>query len=146
MADNPGAYPLGPTTEVGRLRVTIGDVNSVPFDPPQTGVQDYGLFSDAELEVYIAQGGSILRAAGLAYTSLAAKAALAGKSVKDYDLAVDTTKRGDSLFKIAQGFFDLADEEDAGSEQGFQIVPTGQPLGDCWPPELAQWPPRRPWC
>lgn len=128
MADNPGAYPLDPTTDVGRLRVTIGDTVSTPYSPVRPGEQNYGMFSDVELEVYLDQGGGVLRAAGLAYTSLAAQASLHAKSVKDYDLSVDLTKRGDALLKIAQEFFDLADGQDAGSADGFEIVQTGLPL------------------
>lgn len=139
MADNPGAYPLDPTTEVGKLRVTIGDVNSTPYNPVRPNVQNYKMFSDVELEVFIAQGSSVLRAAGFAYLALAAQASLNSKSVADYDLRVDTTKRGADLRAIAQRFFDQADEQDAGTDEGFQIVPTGLPLGGgVCEPELAQ--------
>lgn len=137
---NPGVAPPDYSTPVGRLRATIGDVSYVALAPPVPGQGDYRMFSDSELGVFIAQGDdSVLRAAGFAYLALAAQAALAGKSVADHDLRVDTTKRGADLRAIAQSFFDRADEQDAGTDEGFQIVQTGLPLsGGVCEPELAQ--------
>ena len=145
MADNPGVYPLDPNTDVGKLRVIIGDTNSTPYSPPQAGIQNYAMFSDVEMEVLIASNDSLLRAASSAYFSLAAQAALNAKSVKDYDLSVDLTKRSSELRAIAEGFKDQADAEDADSDDAFLIVPTGTEWRRPWPPEAAPWVVNR-WC
>jgi hypothetical protein len=137
MADNPGVYPLDPNTEVGQLRVIIGDTASTPYNPPVVGMQNYTLFSDTELEVYIATNDSLLRAASAAYFALAAQAAIQSKSVKDYDLQVDLTKRSADLRAIAEGFTAQADAEDANSEDAFLIVPTGRNGFDGCYPELS---------
>src|SRR5690606_17483195 len=98
---------------------------------------NYTMFSDAELEQFIATGdGSVTRGAGYAYLALSAQAALESKSVKDYDLAVDLTKRSGDLRETALMYFGLADSSDAGAEDAFLIVPTGQRRCHC-APELA---------
>lgn len=130
------------TDELRAFRATVGDTNYETVTPPvghPEWTADYAMFSDLEAEAFIVQGdGSTLRAAGWAYYALAAQAALNSASVKDYDLAVDTRQRAEDLRLIAQNFFDQADNEDAGSEDAFIIVPTGK---RCEPwPELASRP------
>lgn len=125
---NIGIYPFDPSSDVGKFRVLFGDTVSVPLDPVVPGYQDYTNYSDAEIETYLATGGdSINRAVGFAYLQAAGAAALESKSVKDYDLAVDLTKRAEDLRKMAQFYFDIADEEDAtaGLLEEFIVVSTG---------------------
>lgn len=115
-AGNPGAHPLDPATPVGQFRLLLGDTESTPYDPPVPGIQDYGKFSDAEIEAYLIQGGdSIPRAIGFSYLYLAGQAALESKSIKDYDLQIDSTKRAGDLREIARYWFDIADQDDANS-------------------------------
>lgn len=123
---NSGVYPLDPSTPVGQFRLTYGDTESVPFDPVIPGFQDYTELSDAEIEVFLAQGGgSVTRAIGRYYMRLSGDAAKRSKSVKDYDLSLDLSKRAGDLRETARMYFDEADAEDAGSEDAFVIVPTG---------------------
>jgi hypothetical protein len=131
---NAGIYPLDPTSDVGKLRLTLGDVNSVPLDPPVSGMQDYTKFSDDELTAFIDEGNdSILRAAGYAYLALAAQAAIVGRSTKDHDLAIDTRNRSESLTAIATMYFGQAAEIDGGD--GFEVFTIG---GDSeWIAELT---------
>lgn len=125
-AGNPGAYPVDLESDVGRFRALVGDLNSTPYDPVEPGFQNFEKFSDAEIEAYIAQGGSVTRGIGYSYLYLAAQAAEQSKAIKDYDLQVDTTKRAADLRAIAQFWFDQADGDDViAAEEGFEIVPTG---------------------
>lgn len=124
---NRGVYPLNPATEVGQFRLRSGDVNSLPLDPVEIGYQSYTLWSDDEISAFLTQGnGSIPRAIGWAYLALASQATLTGASIRDYDLAIDDRNRGKDLSAIAQFWFDLANDEDAGSDEAFLIVPTGR--------------------
>lgn len=137
---NRGIAPPDLTTDVGQFRVLVGDTQYVELVPPEVGFGDYEKFSDDEIEGYLAQAeGSIPRAIGYAYLYLAGQAALTSHSVKDYDLAVDTTKRADGLIAIANMWFGKADAEEA---DYFDVVPVGSRGRRC-KPELAPWPVRR---
>lgn len=135
---NPGAFPLDPETPVGHFRLLFGDTDSVPYVPVEPGFQNYGELSDAEIESFLIQGGnSTNRAIGFYYLSLAGAAAKTSRSVKDYDLQIDTTKRAADLREVAKWWFDLADGDDAiSAEEAFEIVPTGT-RGGSFIPELA---------
>lgn len=124
---NPGAVPVDLTSDVGRFRGLVGDLQYEAYDPGEPGFGNFLKYSDAEIEAYIAQGGgSINRAIGFAYLYLAGQAAMESKLTKDYDLTVDNTKRAADLRAIAQFWFDQADDEDVVSgEEAFEIVPTG---------------------
>lgn len=122
MAQNEGIAPPQTDTDLGRLRVVIGDTSYTVVSP---GIGSYTMFGDAELEAFLEQSDdSIWRAAGWAYTTLASQAALQSSSIKDYDLAVDTKNRSADLLKVAQAFFDQADLED--NADAFEIVSTGK--------------------
>lgn len=135
---NPGAYPVDLASEVGQFRALVGDLNSTPYDPVYPGFQNFEKFADAEIEAYISQaGGSVPRGIGFAYLYLAGQAAMESRSVKDYDLQVDTTKRAADLRAIAEFWFSRADEDDiATAEDAFEIVPTGTGSGQ-FIPELT---------
>lgn len=131
MAENRGIAPPQMATPIGIFRGLTGDTAYTPLDPPESGFGNYETFSDAEIEAYLAQAdGSVPRAIGYSYLYLAGQAAKASQSTKDYDLALDTTKRAQDLRAIAQMWFDSADNEDmVEAEEGFEIVPTGLPSG-----------------
>lgn len=132
---NPGVYPLEPETPVGQVRLVYGDTHSEPYDPVEPGYQNYDELSDAEIEAFlVAGGGSVNRAIGYYYFSLAGAAAKAAKQIRDYDLQVDTTKRSADLRALGQWWFDRADDDDLiAAEEGFEIVPTGTSGGDFVP-------------
>lgn len=129
---NPGAFPLDPLSEVGAFRLLYGDAVSEPYDPVEPGFQNYDELSDAEIEAFLAQGGgSASRGIGYLYLALSGQAAKQSRSVKDYDLQVDLTKRAADLRGVAQMWFDRADDDDlATAEDAFEIVPTGKRCGD----------------
>lgn len=131
---NPGQAPVDLTSEIGRFRALVGDLQSTPYDPVESGFENFLKYSDAEIEGYISQGGSVARGIGFAYLYLAGQAAMQSASVKDYDIAIDETKRAADLRAIAQFWFDQADGDDViSAEEGFEIVPTGTSGGDFIP-------------
>lgn len=133
---NPGAYPIDPTSDVGKFRAMYPDTNSVPFDPPVSGQADYENFSDLEIEAFIlAGGGSVFRALGLAALSQAGQASRESASIADHDLRIDVTKRATDLRAQAQFWFDAADAEDASAEDAFILTEMGR-SGD-FIPELT---------
>lgn len=125
---NRGVYPLDPTTNVGKFRLGRGDVTSVPLSPVESGYQDYAKYSDDEITQYLEMGlDSVNRAIGYSYLQASGAASEQSKTVKDYDLAVDLTKRAEDLRKTAAYYFELADQQDAltGDSDAFVIVDTG---------------------
>ena len=135
---NPGEWPVALTSDVGRFRALVGDLNASEYNPPVPGARSYEKFSDAEIETYLGQAeGSINRAVGYSYLYLAGQAALESSSIADYDLKIDSTKRAADLRAIAQMWFGLAGSEDViSAEEGFVLVPTGTNLGG-FIPELT---------
>lgn len=121
---NDGAVPFDPNSEEGKFRVLSGDTSPTPYVPPEAGRGNYALFSDSEILVQLEiAGGNLNRAIGSAYLTLAGKAALESKHVRDFDLTVDVTKRPDSLRQIAYEWFARADKDDAGSQDALFITP-----------------------
>lgn len=123
---NRGVAPPDFSTPVGQFRAAYPDLTYEPLVPEETGYGDYAELSDVEIEGLLAiSGGSINRSLGNYYLQLSGQAAKRSKTVKDYDLQVDLTKRAADLRAIAQMYFDQADAEDAaGAEDAFEIVPT----------------------
>lgn len=125
---NRGVAPLDITTDIGLFRMRLGDVNYVPLSPPETGFGDYNYFSDNEITGFIlAGGGSITQGLGYATMQWALAAANESKSITDYDLKVDYTKRAAELRATAQMYFDLAGNESDADE--FLIAGSG--IDDC---------------
>lgn len=111
---NIGAYPVDPTTNVGKFRVMAGDSDGTPIgEPPQTQAE-YAIWSDVEIEVMLAQAGdSVARAISMAYMQLAAQAASTSASIRTDDLSVTTTSRSGEFLKLAQYWADIADAQSA---------------------------------
>ncbi len=127
---NPGVYPVDPTTQVGQVRLTLGDVTAVDLVPAVTGMADFSWFSDAEIAQFIlAASSNTLRAVGIAVMQLATGAGLKGYTVKSQDLSMDASKRGQTLEVIANSYFaqalavDEADARDAFSIVAFPGLP-----------------------
>lgn len=137
---NRGVAPPDPETPVGELRFLIGDTQYTELDPPEAGYGNYTNFSDDQLEAFITQSdGSIVRAAGYSYLTLAAAVAASSVSWKSDDLAI-TDNRAKYLTDLANFWFSRADDDDASAaSDGFDVVyPFGNPYDwDC-DPELAQ--------
>jgi len=116
---NRGIAPLDPNSDVGQLRLIIGDTEYVELDP---GYGDYNNFSDAELQGFVvAGGGSITRASGYAYLRFAALAAANAISWRSDDLAVDSKLVASEYRLLARIAFEQADNEDDLSASGFAL-------------------------
>ena len=117
---NLGVVPVDPETEVGKLRILIGDVEYTPVDD-NTG--DFSGFSDLQLEAYISLGSNRAYAAGYAYMALAAQFAADALKVTTDDESVDLTARAESMRKIANEWFaQAAIVSDNESNNFFSII------------------------
>ena len=121
MEINRGVAPLDPSSDVGKFRLLIGATSYEELDPPEVGYGDYGMFSDDEIQVFLDQGETLEDSAYLAYMQLAAAAAIESKSVKDFDLQVDLTKRSGDLRAIALMWRERADAASADIFEVFDI-------------------------
>lgn len=132
-AVNKGVAPPVMTSDLGKLRAILGDLEYTDLEPPEAGFGSYKFFGDAELQAFLDAGGSIEMAAYFSYMQLAASAAVSAKSVKDLDLAIDTTKTPTELRLIAQMWLDRANEASADI---FELFDTNIERDMC-APELA---------
>jgi hypothetical protein len=123
---NIGVAPYDPATLVGKVRVTTGDVI---YGAITAGEAQYEMFSDADIEAFLVTAeDSVLRAAGFGFMSLAGRASLDSKTIKDYDLSIDLKSLADSLRKQAAEFFKQADDKDTrdGVNDVFELTRTGR--------------------
>lgn len=120
------------TIAIEDLRALVRDTDEVVFD------------DDALTVAINAAGDSILRAAGIAFSTLAAEYAALGRSTRTDDLAIDTKGRGHDLLAVAQSFFAQADAEDVrGSDDFLSVVEFGGRTAS-WPREDSVWWPDYP--
>lgn len=130
----PGVAPPDLTTKVGIFRTLVLDTQFTEYTPPEPGIGNYVEFSDAEIEAYLAtSGGSPLRAAGFAILGLALIAAKESKTVKDYDLQVDLSKKSADLRATANQFLQRADAEDKANSDIFELFDTDSDSGEFVP-------------
>ena len=131
---NRGITPPDTNTDIGVFRVRAGDTNWSDLEPVEPGYGDYTYFSDTDIEQHLAISGSIYWAIYEAYLALATGAAIESSAISDYDLKVDTTKRADQLFKIAEAWRSRAADDDlSAGEDAFEIVNTGTSCGGVIP-------------
>lgn len=133
---NEGVIPVLADNAVGRVRMYVGDT---AYTTVSSTVGDFTYLSDAEITAFLSLGAnSELIATAYALLSLASQAALESKSVKDYDLQIDLTKRAGDLRASAAMFFDRAENGTVENEY-FDIVTTGhyQTTGELVESELG---------
>lgn len=133
MAD---VHPPDPDTAVGQFRFLIGDTD---FDADKG---TYARFTDGSITSYLEMGaGNTNRAIGYAYLALSSQAAEKSKSIKDYDLQIDLTRRAKDLRDTAAMWFGLADADDeiGGGSDIFELADIGQ-RHHLHRAEGAQWP------
>lgn len=105
---NLGVAPPDLGTNVGKLRMIIGDIN---YTPIEDGVGDYEGYSDDQLESFLSLGGDNLSyGAGYAYLALAAQFAADSIKITTDDESVDLTARAESMRKLANEWFNRGDE------------------------------------
>lgn len=130
---NRGVAPLDPNTDVGQLRLMIGDTEYVDLVPPEVGYGDYNNFSDDELGGFIAAGGgSITRGSGYAYIRLAALTAAGAISWRSDDLAIDSKQIASEYRLLARVAFEQADNEEDLNASAFALdFPYSCGCGSC---------------
>lgn len=117
---NLGAAPLNAKTDVGRLRVELGDTSFEKLTPHRAGFGDYAVFSDVELAAFLeGAAGSILRAAGRATRRLALEYSARGRSIRTEDMTLDVKNRGSDLLAVSKAYFAEADAEDERADGDF---------------------------
>lgn len=106
-----GLFPPDPSTELGRLRILLGDVS---YTEGEGGQGEYAVFGDSELVAFLEEGNQKpLRAAAIATRRLALEYSAAGQSIRTDDIAIDLRSRGANLIEVAKSFQDEADNQDA---------------------------------
>lgn len=109
-------YPPDFSTELGRLRALIPDVDQNDFS--DSGEPSY-LFSDQHLNAYLAlygssssQVGKVKRAAASALTAIATSEALISKVIRTEDLQTDGAKLATALLSAAGRLNREAEDDD----------------------------------
>ena len=141
MASNPGVAPLDPNTEVGRFRLLAGDATSKPLDPAVPGMGDYAIWSDAEIEAFLAlSGGNIPRAIATAYMQMAAAWNSSSATIRTDDLQYQVKDSVGSWLNLADYWNKVADsEEERAINDYFDLVDVRGRERWC-APEAAPWP------
>lgn len=132
---NSGTAPLDISTDVGKLRTIIGDVNYVLIEE---GKGDYAGYSDDQLQGYLSMAGANLAyAAGYAYLGLAAQFAADAMKVTTDDEAVDLTGRAESMRKLAVEWFNRGDNQQIITDNNYFSIIYPEFENNCyWPAEL----------
>lgn len=137
-----GVAPADPTTDVGRMRTILGDVDYEEYEPPQEGFGLYQLFSDAQLQVFLdVAGGSVARAIALAYAQIGGSWASTGATIRTDDLTFSAKDSVGNWMTLAAYWRNIADAEDSAAVNDyFDLVSLRG--GDCGPahPEGSPWP------
>lgn len=103
---NAGINPIQYDTDLGKVRVTVGDTD---YD----ATNGYSYFSDEAINVALELGGgSISRAVGILVKQLALSLIISGQSIKADDFAINTLGKGKDLLLVANAYFEQADAED----------------------------------
>ena len=139
MAENRGIAPPDMDTPLGKLRAILGDVTYTELDPAEPGFGNYAMFSDTELDAFLAlSDSSVEGGAFFAYTQMAGAAARESTMTRDFDLQVDLTKRATDLRMVAGSYKNLWDSAAADIFEVFDIGAHDRCI-----PELAPFPIRR---
>lgn len=143
---NPGKVPLDPDSDVGKLRLIIGDTAYQEYDPPEPGWGNYAAFSDAELQALLdAADGDFNSAVGYAYLKLAGAAIGAAFEWATDDLRVNLSRTPSQALEIAKFWFGRGSAE-GGAIDVFEIGPFAprDPRKDelaegIWPWGITHW-------
>lgn len=133
---NPGGYPYDPDTDIGAARVAVGDTTSSPYDPVESGQQNYQYVSDAELQQWIdASDGDLNGVRGYFWLMRWGNATGSKTTYKTDDLGLteDDSASAAQFRELSDYYFGLS-----GLNEGFEIVRTGRPAHHR-PPELSPW-------
>lgn len=144
---NVGIAPPDKATNVGKMRFALGDSEWIDLDPPQVGLGQYQLFSDAELETFLELAdNNIARAIAMAYRQIGASWASSGATVKTDDLTYSAKDSVGNWVNLASYWDKVADDQDERAANNFfDLVDLGATRrGTDFPPEASPWPVRNP--
>lgn len=138
---NKGADPIVPTSDVGQVRLNVGDTNGKPLDPAEDGYLDYEYMSDAEIEALLESAdGSVIRATGYAFRKIATYLTMIARDITTDDLRIRTVERAKELRAIANDWIADADSTDAVADSAiFEIIPFAGRDRDYVRPEGTPW-------
>lgn len=124
MAENRGIAPPNPGTDVGRMRLALGDSEYTPYDPPQPGYGQYQIFSDDELSNFLElAGGSVPRAVAMAYRQIGASWASTGATIRTDDLTYSARDSVGNWLTLADYWDKVADKQDErAADDTFNLV------------------------
>ena len=106
---NPGATPINPNTDVGKLRFLVNDTESTPYSPVEPGFGNYVYFSDAALQAFVdAAAGDLMLASGYSYQRIAAILTINAKNITTDDLRIQTEVRANTFRLLAKDIIDGA--------------------------------------
>jgi hypothetical protein len=115
---NFGVSPVDFDTDVGKVRVLLGDTEA---ENVQSGIGEYMYFGDAEIGAFLDMyGDNVKLAAARAIEVIAGSQALLLKSWQSDDLAVNGDKIAESLRKIAAQLREEAIAEE--SSEYFNLI------------------------
>lgn len=114
--------PVDFTTDVGKVRALIPDVEEVDFNDDGTATF---LFEDGHIEAFLEiNDGRIKRAAADACEAIGISETLISKVIKTEDLQTDGAKAGNVYMLRARQLRQEADREDEADDQSaFEIIP-----------------------
>ena len=144
-----GVAPPDTTTDIGRMRVALGDVEFEELSPPEPGSGVYQLFSDAQLQVFLdLAGGNVARAIAMAYAQIGASWASTGATIKTDDLTFSAKDSVGNWLTLAAYWNGVADDQDSNAMNDyFDLVDMPMRERACWPEASPR--PARPgswWC
>ncbi len=120
---NKGVTPPNYSTTVGQTRALLGDTDSVPLNPVESGFGEFMWYSDDELTgLLTVYSDNPRRAAAQALRTVASSQALLLKKWSADDLAVDGPAIARALRDLARDMDDQADNE-AAAKDIFELVP-----------------------
>lgn len=115
---NFGVSPVDYDTDVGKVRVLLGDTEA---ENVESGIGEYMYFGDAEINAFLDMyGDNVKLAAARAIEVIAASQALLLKSWSSDDLTVNGDKIAESLRKIAAQLREEAIAEE--SSEYFNLI------------------------
>lgn len=127
--------PVDYTTDVGKVRALIPDVEEVDYR--NDGTATY-LFEDGQIEAYLnmhsASAGHIYFAAADAVGALATSEAYISKAIRTEDLQTDGAKVANALFVRVQNLRNEGErEEERELQDAFDIIPYIPHPPQFWP-------------
>lgn len=141
--DKIGIAPPDGATNVGKFRLLAGDSEYQPMDPPVDGMGLYQLWTDAEIEAFLAvSGDSVPRAISMAFSQVGAMWASTGATIKTDDLTYSAKDAVGNWLNLAKYWADVADNEAGNSADDIFILADTRGLNedDCRKPEASPWP------